>query len=682
MRAHFHIHGLIDSPDEKPKITGQLLKRVLQYALPYRWLIGGILLLILTHTGMALLNPLIFRDLLDRTIPNGDLHRLIWLALALLFIPAFNGLLNVIQRRLNARVGEGVIYDLRRMLYANLQRMSLRFFTNTRVGELMSRLNNDVIGAQNAISNTIVSIVTQFIQAVAVLVVMLTLEWRLTLIAVAILPLFILAARRLGNRLRELARRQMEANAQMNAMMNETLNIGGALLVKLFGRQEVEVGRFSDRAAQVRDLGVQRAFTGSIFGAIVGLISGVGAALVYGLGGYFAIKGPFSVGDIVAFVAYLGSLYGALQGLSNAPVEFATSMVSFERVFEVIDLPVELPEKAEAVALSDCQGEIVFDQVSFKYEAGDENLLSDVRRYGSMDSVVAVLSGSRAGAGDRAGNGEEEIEPRSQARSVALEEISFRAAPGQLVALVGPSGAGKTTLTYLIPRLYDPSAGGIRIDGYDLRELTLESLSAQIGMVTQETYLFHDTVRANLLYGYEEVPDRAPTDGDRKGIALSTRWTPSDKLGLTVDYYGMKADDNPDLGGYLTGTVPNRRPARNVPVYAQEEDFLSSDVDIVTARLKYQIDPTMRLTNVTRVGNADNGYVGTGARGSSTNASNPGGVFGTTTSTLSPVFGSVVSVTSATVGVAVAVAAATTARLGFAAQAGVDTEYRAVYVNI
>ena len=500
MRAHFHIHGLIDSPDEKPKITGQLLKRVLQYALPYRWLIGGILLLILTHTGMALLNPLIFRDLLDRTIPNGDLHRLIWLALALLFIPAFNGLLNVIQRRLNARVGEGVIYDLRRMLYANLQRMSLRFFTNTRVGELMSRLNNDVIGAQNAISNTIVSIVTQFIQAVAVLVVMLTLEWRLTLIAVAILPLFILAARRLGNRLRELARKQMEANAQMNAMMNETLNIGGALLVKLFGRQEVEVGRFSDRAAQVRDLGVQRAFTGSIFGAIVGLISGVGAALVYGLGGYFAIKGPFSVGDIVAFVAYLGSLYGALQGLSNAPVEFATSMVSFERVFEVIDLPVELPEKAEAVALSDCQGEIVFDQVSFKYEAGDENLLSDVRRYGSMDSVVAVLSGSRAGAGDRAGNGEEEIEPRSQARSVALEEISFRAAPGQLVALVGPSGAGKTTLTYLIPRLYDPSAGGIRIDGYDLRELTLESLSAQIGMVTQETYLFHDTIRTNLLY--------------------------------------------------------------------------------------------------------------------------------------------------------------------------------------
>jgi ATP-binding cassette subfamily B protein len=486
--------GLVNAPDEKPKITWPLLKRVLFYARPYRWLIGGILLLILAHTGMSLLTPLIFRDLLDRTIPDGNTRRLMWLAAALLMIPAFNGLLGVTQRRLNARVGEGVICDLRLALYASLQRMSLRFFTNTRVGELMSRLNNDVIGAQNAISNTIVNIITQFIQAVAVLAVTLTLEWRLTLISVAIMPLFILAARLLGTRLRDMARQQMEANAQMNAMMNETLNIGGALLVKLFGRQPVEVERFGGRAAQVRDLGVKRAFTGSIFMAIIGLISGVGTALVYGLGGYFVIDGAFTIGTIVAFGAYMGNLYGALQGLANAPVEFSTSMVSFERVFEVIDLPVELPEKPGAVVLGDSRGEIVFDRVSFKYEVGDENLLSDVRRYGSMDNVVAVLSGEKTGPR------EEESELRSQARSVALEEISFRAAPGQLVALVGPSGAGKTTLTYLIPRLYDPSAGSIRLDGYDLRELTLTSLSAQIGMVTQETYLFHDTIRTNLLY--------------------------------------------------------------------------------------------------------------------------------------------------------------------------------------
>ena len=493
------MRGMIQSPDEKPKITWPLLKRVLYYARPYGWLIVGILLLILSHTGLGLVTPLIFRDLLDKTIPAGDTKRLMMLATALLLIPALNGGLSVIQRRLNSRVGEGVIYDLRVALYARLQRMSLRFFTNTKVGELMSRLNNDVVGAQNAISSTIVGIITQLIQAVAVLAVTLTLEWRLTLISVAIMPLFILAARLLGTRLRDMARKQMEANAQMNAMMNETLNIGGALLVKLFGRQAVEVERFGGRAAQVRDLGVQRSFTGSIFMAIIGLISGVGTALVYGLGGYFVIEGAFTVGTIVAFGAYMGSLYGALQGLSNAPVEFATSMVSFERVFEVIDLPVDIPEKPQAKALDETRGEIVFDQVSFKYERGDEKLLSDVHRYGSMDNVTAVLSGARPGTE------EEEQAPHSQARSTALEGISFRAAPGQLVALVGPSGAGKTTLTYLIPRLYDPTSGSIRIDGYDLRDLGLASLSTQIGMVTQETYMFHDTIRTNLQYARLEA---------------------------------------------------------------------------------------------------------------------------------------------------------------------------------
>ena len=494
MAFHSGMRGMINAPDEKPKITWQLLKRVLHYAKPYRWLIGDMLVLILANTGLMLLTPLVLRDLIDNTIPAGNVNRLILLAAALLLIPALTSAINVSQRRINARVGEGLIYDLRMALYASLQRMSLHFFINTKVGELMSRLNNDVVGAQDAISSTVVGIVTQIVQAAAVLAIMLTLEWRLTLISVAILPLFILAARLLGTRLRDMARRQMEASAQMNAMMNETLNIGGALLVKLFGRRQLEGARFGQRAAQVRDLGVRRTFTGSIFIAIIGLISAVGTALVYGLGGYLVIKGTFTVGTIVAFGAYLSNLYGALQGLSNAPVAFATSMVSFERVFEVVDLPVDIIEKPETVSLQDIQGEIVFDNVSFNYEAGDENLLSDVHRYGSMDNVTTVLSGARTSVDD------EETAPPSQARSTALENISFTAAPGQLVALVGPSGAGKTTLTYLIPRLYDPSAGVIRIDGHDLRDVTLESLSAQIGMVTQETYLFHDTIRTNLQY--------------------------------------------------------------------------------------------------------------------------------------------------------------------------------------
>jgi len=487
------LRRIIEATDEKAKITWPLLQRVLHFAKPYRWRIVAILILILAQTGLMLLTPLIMRDLVDKTIPAKDLHRLLILALSLLIIPVVSGAIGVSQRRLNARVGEGVICDLRMVLYANLQRMSLRFFTNTQVGELMSRLNNDVMGAQTAISSTIVGIVTQLIQAVAVLAVMLSLEWRLTLISVIIMPLFILAARLLGNKLRDIARSQMEANAQMNAMMNETLNIGGALLVKLFGRRQLEVDRFGQRAAQVRDLGVKRAFTGSIFMAIIGLISAVGTALVYGLGGYFVILGAFTIGTIVAFGSYLHQLYGALQQLSNAPVEFATSMVSFERVFEVIDLPVDIPEIEGARTMKEVKGEIRFEEVYFSYNNTDENLLSDVRRYGSMDNVTGVLSGKMASKDD-------DDAPRSQARANALEAITFRAEPGQIVAIVGPSGAGKTTLTYLIPRLYDPTSGVVRIDGHNLREVTLESLSRQIGMVTQETHLFHDTIRTNLQY--------------------------------------------------------------------------------------------------------------------------------------------------------------------------------------
>jgi ATP-binding cassette subfamily B protein len=493
----FHYGGWwrsLGAEDEKPKVTRNLLKRVLGYSLPYRRQLIGMLSAILIDTGLTLLTPLILRDLIDHTIPSGNINRLVLLAFALLLIPALGGLINVVQRRWNATVGEGVIYDLRVALYSRLQRMSLRFFTNTKVGELMSRLNNDVVGAQDAISNTIISIITDIVQAGAVLAVMLTLEWRLTVVSVIILPLFILVARHLGNRLRDIARKQMEANAQMNATMNETLNISGALLVKLFGRAKVEVTRFEQRASQVRDLGINRGVMGTWFFVIIGLLSAVGTALVYGLGGYFVIRGVFTVGTIVAFGAYLTSLYSSLQGLANAPVTFATSVVSFERVFEVIDLPVEIDDKPQAIELEDVLGELIFEDVTFKYEVKEENLLSTVQRYGHMDNVKAALSGDGNASKD-----EDEI-IRSQARDAALDHINFRVEPGQLVALVGPSGAGKTTLTYLIPRLYEPTSGRILLDGHDLREISLDSLTAQIGMVTQETHLFHDTICTNLQY--------------------------------------------------------------------------------------------------------------------------------------------------------------------------------------
>jgi ATP-binding cassette, subfamily B, bacterial len=487
----------IRSGDSKPqKVTRELLLRVLAYARPYWGHLSGMLALILVSSAISLVAPLIFRHMIDTVLPQGDLDGLWKLALALLLIPILGGMVGILQRRLNAVVGEGVIYDLRVSLFGKLQRMSLRFFTNTKIGELMSRLNNDVVGAQNAISNTIVNIITNFVQAVAIIAVMASLQWQLTLVSIIILPLFILTARLLGERLREIARRAMDANAAMNAHMNETLSIGGALLVKLFGRTREEESRFQHRAASVRDLGIERALYGSTFFSIIGLVSAVGTALVYGLGGYFVIKGDFTVGTIVAFGAYLGTLYGALQGLASAPVDFSTSMVSFERVFEIIDLPLDIEEKPGAIALEG-GSQLEFENVSFNYRIDESLLLSEVKRYGKMEDVKAVFS---EGRDEKRAPADPETESVSQARDTALSGISFRAAPGQLVALVGPSGAGKTTTTYLIPRLYDPAEGVIRIDGHDLRNLTLESLAEAIGMVTQENYLFHDSIRTNLTY--------------------------------------------------------------------------------------------------------------------------------------------------------------------------------------
>jgi ATP-binding cassette, subfamily B, bacterial len=506
----------LKSSDEKPELTWDLTRRVIGYARPYRLQIVEMFILIVGTTGLGLITPLIMRYLIDYVIPSRNVEQLFLLAIALLLMPSLSGLFRVWQRKLNAQVSEGVTYDLRMAIYAHLQRMSLRFYTNTKVGELISRLNNDVLGAQKAISSTIVDLATNVIQSVAVLAVMLSLEWHLTIISVIILPLFILASWRLARRLRDLSRKQLEASAAMNATMQETLNIGGALLVKLFGRIGEEVNRFDDRVSNLRSIGVDRAVMGASFTVIIGLISAVGTSLVYGFGGYLVIQEVFTIGTIVAFGAYLTSLYSSLQGLANNPVEFATSAVSFERVFEVIDLPLDIQERADPTRLADVRGELVFEDVSFRYDAGPANLLSEAQRFGQIDNVTGALSGSGANSPERQ-NGKrvpgaqefdlglghadgEGSEIHSQARQQALEHISFSVRPGELAALVGPSGAGKTTITYLIPRLYDPVEGRILIDGHDLRDVSLASLSAQIGMVTQETHLFHDTIRTNLLY--------------------------------------------------------------------------------------------------------------------------------------------------------------------------------------
>ena len=492
--------GMMNATDEKPKVTLPLLKRVMTYAKPYQGQIIVMLFLILLNTGLHLLTPLVIRDLIDHTIPEKNLPRLFHLSLALLLIPSLAGVIGIFQRKLNASIGEGVIFDLRVALFSRLQQMSLRFFTNTKVGELISRLNNDVVGAQNAISNTIVNIITNIIQAIAVLIVMLSMEWRLTLVSVIILPFFIFASKKMGGRLRDIARNAMDANAKMNALLNETLNIGGALLVKLFGQAKAETSRFENRARTVRDIGIERAVTGMSFIMIIGLLGAVGTAFVYGVGGYLVILNVFTVGTIVAFGSYLGSLYAALQGLSNAPVEFATSIVSFERVFEIIDLPLEITEIENPIQLSNIAGKIEFDHVSFRYDDSIQTL-SDVQRYGQVDAVNAALSDfSKEKSTDKK-------EADGPTPVWILEDISFIANPGELIALVGPSGAGKTTLSYLIPRLYDPSTGSILIDDHNIRNVQLESLTSQIGVVTQENYLFHDTIRTNLLYAKPDATD-------------------------------------------------------------------------------------------------------------------------------------------------------------------------------
>ncbi len=482
-------------------ITWPLIKRVFTYARPYRRQISAMLAVILFTTLVGLLRPLIFRDLIDITLPEKDMGRLNLLAVGLFFIPLMGGALKIWQKRLSSTVAEGVTYDLRMGLYNHLQKMSLRFYTNTKTGELMSRLNNDVKDAQSAISHTIVDMVSHLVQLVATLAVMLALEWRLTLLGILILPALIPLAKRSSIIQRDLARESMDDNAKMNALMHETLNIGGVLLVKLFGRRREEVHRFDQHAAVVRDIGIKRSVASVRFSVVMGLLGAIGTAVVYWIGGYMVLKGVFTIGTIVAFSAYLGQFYSTLQSLSNAPISFATSLVSFERVFEVIDLPLDIAEKTDALVLDNVQGRIEFENVAFRYDTEKEIGLSYVRRHGQVHQVEAVLSGHNNGEAKPHGI-EETAEPSvyNQARVQALDGVSFTIQPGQLVALVGPSGAGKTTTTYLVPRLYDPTAGRILLDGQDLRDVSLDSLAENVGMVTQETHLFHDTIRTNLLY--------------------------------------------------------------------------------------------------------------------------------------------------------------------------------------
>jgi len=479
----FHGGGWItylryDDETARPDIDRALLRRVWRYGRPYRRYLLGVLVTVLVISALGVVPPILIRLVVDEAIPEADLGKLTLLGAGMIAVPVVNALVGVAQRWWSSRAGEGIIFDLRRQLFEHLQQMSLRFFTATKTGELVSRVDNDVVGAQQAITGTFVSILSNLAAVTAILVVMVRADWRLTVLAVLALPLFVAPARRVARLLRRISEQQMEHNANMSSILAETFNVSGALLVKLFGRERYEAERFAKEAAQVRDLGVRRAMVGRWFFASLGLVSAVGTAAVFWVGGFFVIQGGVSLGTIIMFSTLLTQLYGPLSAISNSRVEFATSLVSFERVFDVLDLDVDLPEAVDAVDLGRVRGEVVFDHVWFRYQTDGPEGLDRVGKLPTAGDAPAAAS----------------------TRDWALADVSFRVEPGQLVALVGPSGAGKTTISYLVPRLYDPTRGKVTIDGHDVRDVTRNSLADAIGVVTQETYLFHDTIAANLRY--------------------------------------------------------------------------------------------------------------------------------------------------------------------------------------
>ena len=492
-----------DEDQDKPKVDRGLLRRVFAYARPYRLALAGVFATILVISGLTVLPAILIRELLDRAIPDRDFGYLTVLGLAMVAVPFGNAIVGGFQRWLSARVGEGIIFDLRRQSYAHLQAMSLRFFTNTRTGELISRLNNDVVGAQSAITGTFVTIVSNLVSVVVILVVMLSTEWRLTLLAVAALPLFVYPARRVAKVLRRVTEQAMEHNANMSSILQETFNVSGALLVKLFNRSHMEQEKFAIEAAEVRDLGVRRALVGRWFFAALGLVTAVGTAGVFWVGGAMVINGVIDIGELVMFSTLTAQLYGPLSALSNARVEFATSLVSFERVFEVLDLPLDIAEKDDATHLERVDGRITFQNVSFRYDTGEG--LEAVKRFRAFGGGTPDASDTIDGP---------------IGRSWAVRDVSFDALPGQMIALVGPSGAGKTTMSYLVPRLYDVTEGAICIDGHDVRDLTLGSIADGIGVVTQESYLFHDTIGANLRYAKPEATEQELVEACRAANIL------------------------------------------------------------------------------------------------------------------------------------------------------------------
>uniref|UniRef100_UPI0031DC568C ABC transporter ATP-binding protein n=1 Tax=Streptomyces hawaiiensis TaxID=67305 RepID=UPI0031DC568C len=487
--AWTQLHSVMNAEQERRPFALTTLRRIGAFARPHRRRIALFVLLGVGTALLAVATPVLAGWVVDTIVSHGDEGRVVRLALLIALIAVAEAALGILGRRLSATLGEHLILDLRTAVFDHVQRMPVAFFTRTRTGALVSRLNNDVIGAQRAFSNTLSGVVSNLVTLLLTLAVMLTLSWQITLLALVLLPVFVLPARRMGSRMARMQREAATLNAAMGTRMTERFSAPGATLVKLFGRPEEESREFAERARRVADIGIRTATAQAAFITALTLVSALALALVYGLGGWFALRGALEPGAVVSLALLLTRLYAPLTALAGARVEVMSALVSFERVFEVLDLRPLIEEKPDARPVPDGPVSVEFEQVRFGYPAADKVSLASLEEVASLD-----------------GRGGDEV----------LHGLSFRAEPGQTVALVGSSGAGKSTIAQLMPRLYDTDEGAVRIGGVDVRDLTAHSLRQTLGMVTQDGHLFHDTVRANLLLARPEATESDLWDALRR----------------------------------------------------------------------------------------------------------------------------------------------------------------------
>jgi ATP-binding cassette subfamily B protein len=491
------------------------VRRVLAYADRYRSMLLGFIAMLLVSSLLSIVPALLVRQIIDEAIPASNRDQVNSLALVMVGLALASGVISLFERWFSARIGESLIYDLRVQLFDHVQRMPIGFFTRTQTGALISRMNNDVIGAQRALTGTLGQVISNAIVLATTLVAMFILEWRLPLLALALLPFFLLPTKRVGRVLQALTREQMEHNAAMNTTMTERLNVAGAMLVKLFGRHDDERDGFGERAGAVRDLGIRSAMYGRGFTIGLTIVGALGTAVIYWVGGRLAISGSISVGTVVAMGLYVTRIYLPLTGLTNARVDIMTAMVSFERVFEVLDTHNPITDAPDAVELVSPTGHITASGLSFAYPT-DSN------------APASLEAGGAPSANAQADN------------PLVLTNINFDIQPGQTIALVGPSGAGKSTLISLLPRLYDVSSGSLTVDGHNVRSLTQASLRAAIGVVSQDPHLFHDSVGANLRFARPSATEDQVRDACRAAQILDVIDALPDGLDTIVGERGYR----------------------------------------------------------------------------------------------------------------------------------------------